>query len=431
MKTFWQIKSQINVDNASNISINNSINTLETDLLIYGDIGKYFNDGNDAKELAIAINNIKTPVLNIHINSSGGDVFAGQAIYTTIKNFKGVKKVYIDGLAASAASLIAMAGDEIIMPKNALMMIHNTQTLFYGDSNSFKKRADDLDKINSTVVSVYQQKTGLDANKLQKMMNQETWLTADEALELGFATQVTDALQIAASIDNTNNKFYLNGIEINLPKQYQSKLQQHFKGNIDGNSSNNSTDSNICSSNTDISNSNHSFSSSINSNISSANSPNNNYFFNKEDNVSNDSTVHNLNTNPITAEYLQHNHADIYNAIFNAGAESNRNSNATNISNATQTERERIKAIDDLNIIGHEKLVYDAKYTNGITPEVLTMQLFKADQQYKTQYLADLAEDAQAVNNVVPVAAPLFKNTKLSNEYMDAFRKEINKEVIK
>ncbi len=369
MKKFWQIKNQSNE---------------EVDLLIYDAIG----EGNNPKELALAINNIKAPVLNIRINSGGGDLFAGQAIYNIIKGFNGLKRVYIDGIAASAASIIAMAGGEIIIPSNTLLMIHNAQALSYGDSQHFNKLANDLNKMNSTLVAVYQQKTGLEANKIQEMLDNETWLSANEALELGFVTQVVDAMDIVAKV--TSNKFFLNGIfvETNNIKN-KSRLQQFFKDNSHGNNCSDGTNANNFGSATDIINSYNSTSSFTGNNDTTDNTSdiyNNNNFFTKENNVAKN----------ITLESFKQEYTGIYNEIFNAGIET-----------GIQVEKARLKAIDELAITGHKELIYSAKYTKSISPEILALQVLKAEQALKTQYLADTTFDAEILNKVKATDAPL------------------------
>jgi ATP-dependent Clp endopeptidase proteolytic subunit ClpP len=139
--------------------------------------------------------------LDIHINSPGGDVFEGAAIYNILKQHKAEKRVFIDGLAASMASVVAMAGDTITMPENAMMMIHNPSTSAYGESKDMKKTAEMLDKIRDTLVSAYAAKTGLEDSKIVAIMDAETWLSAGEAIELGFADETTEAVKIAAAFD--------------------------------------------------------------------------------------------------------------------------------------------------------------------------------------------------------------------------------------
>lgn len=128
-------------------------------------------------------------------------MFAGQAIYSILKRHTAKKIVYVDGLAASSASLIAMAGDVVRMPVNAMMMIHNPWTIARGDSQAFRKLADDLDKIREAMIAAYQAKSGLSSEELTAIMDAETWFTAQEAVEKGFADEIEAAKQVAASLD--------------------------------------------------------------------------------------------------------------------------------------------------------------------------------------------------------------------------------------
>lgn len=139
--------------------------------------------------------------LDIHINSGGGDVFAGFTIYNILARHKAHKTVYIDGLAASIASLIAMAGDEIKMPANSMMMIHNAWAAIAGNAQELRDMADELEKVDGLLRNTYVSKTGLDEAEIADMMANETWFTAEEALEKGFATEVEEAVKIAASLD--------------------------------------------------------------------------------------------------------------------------------------------------------------------------------------------------------------------------------------
>ena len=130
--------------------------------------------------------------IKLYINSNGGSVFEGTAIYNQLKRHPAKKTVYIDGFACSIASVIAMAGDEIIMPRNALMMIHNMWMCAYGNSVELRKAADDLDIINNAGKQAYLQKAGekVDEERLTRMMDDETWLNAKKAVELGFADEI-------------------------------------------------------------------------------------------------------------------------------------------------------------------------------------------------------------------------------------------------
>lgn len=176
------------------------------DIFIYGDIVSYQWDETDTsassfKQDLDALGDIST--INLHINSPGGSVFEGIAIHNMLKRHKANINVYVDGLAASIASVIAMAGDTVYMPKNAMMMIHNPWTLAYGNASEFRKIADDLDRIGNSSKQSYLQKAGdkLTDEKLQEMLDAETWLSADEAYEYGLCDVVEEANQMAASIN--------------------------------------------------------------------------------------------------------------------------------------------------------------------------------------------------------------------------------------
>lgn len=158
--------------------------------------------GHSAKDFAAQLKSLGAiSSLTIRINSPGGDVFEGQAIYSQLKAHKARKTVYVDGLAASIASIIAMAGDEVLMPENAMMMIHDPSSAVWGTAEEMKKLAETLDKVKSTLVSVYARKTGLSHEEVGVMMADETWMTAEEAVSKGFADRQTDALEIAAHFD--------------------------------------------------------------------------------------------------------------------------------------------------------------------------------------------------------------------------------------
>lgn len=136
--------------------------------------------------------------LDVYINSAGGDVFAGQAIYSILKRAKAHITVHIDGLAASIASIVAMAGDEIIMPSNAMMMIHNAWAYTAGNKDELRDMADTLDKIDGVLRGIYMERTGRSEEEIAEKMNAETWFTADEALEFGLIDSVSGEARIAA-----------------------------------------------------------------------------------------------------------------------------------------------------------------------------------------------------------------------------------------
>jgi ATP-dependent protease ClpP protease subunit len=127
--------------------------------------------------------------IRVRINSAGGSVFEGMAIYSLLKQHKAHKTVVVDGFACSIASVIAMAGDTVIMPETAVMMIHNPWTVTIGNAAALRKEADDLDKLGESMRKAYLAKAGdkLNEGKLVEMLNAETYLTAAECIELGLA----------------------------------------------------------------------------------------------------------------------------------------------------------------------------------------------------------------------------------------------------
>lgn len=133
--------------------------------------------------------------INIFINSYGGSVFEGTAIYNQLKRHPAHKTVYVDGFACSIASVIAMAGDEIVMPRNALMMVHNMMMGVMGNAAELRKAADDLDKINEAGREAYLQKAGdkLTSEVIAQLEDDETWLTAEECIRYGLADRYAEA----------------------------------------------------------------------------------------------------------------------------------------------------------------------------------------------------------------------------------------------
>ncbi|MDE3955421.1 Clp protease ClpP [Glaesserella parasuis] len=144
--------------------------------------------------------------IDLHIHSPGGSVFDGIAIYNLLKNHPASKTVYIDGLAASMASVIAMLGDPVIMPKNAMMMIHKPWGIQGGDAEDMRKYADLLDKIENTLIPAYAEKTGKSPEELAEMLKEETWLTAEECVEQGFADKLAEPIKAMASITSQRMK---------------------------------------------------------------------------------------------------------------------------------------------------------------------------------------------------------------------------------
>lgn len=136
--------------------------------------------------------NSGTGEITVWINSPGGDCIAAAQIYNMLVDYKGKVKVYIDGLAASAASVIAMAGDEVLMSPVSMMMIHNPATMAFGDHEDMKKAIDMLDEVKESIINAYEIKSGLSRDKLSKLMDNETWMNANKAVELGLADGIIE-----------------------------------------------------------------------------------------------------------------------------------------------------------------------------------------------------------------------------------------------
>lgn len=160
------------------------------DIYLYDVISPYLPDSN-AKDVVGKLTAMATiPQLNVHINSPGGSVFDGVAIYQALKNHPGTVTTFIDGIAASIASLIAMAGDQVLIGKHAMIMIHNPSGEAYGEATEMRKVADILDQIKTSLVSAYTGKTGKKDQTISDMMDAETWFTAEEAM----AAKLADGL---------------------------------------------------------------------------------------------------------------------------------------------------------------------------------------------------------------------------------------------
>ena len=128
--------------------------------------------------------------ITVWINSPGGDCVAAAQIYNMLSNYAGKVTVKIDGIAASAASVIAMAGDTVLVSPVSMMMIHNPATIAWGDSAEMQKAVAMLEEVKESIINAYEIKTGLDRKKLSKLMDDETWMDANSAVEYGFADEI-------------------------------------------------------------------------------------------------------------------------------------------------------------------------------------------------------------------------------------------------
>lgn len=194
------------------------------EIAIFDEIGGW---GITARQFAQELSSYRDlTLIKLYIHSPGGDVFEGMAIYNLIRNHPARVEVEVLGLAASMASVIAMAGDLIIMPENAMMMIHRPWGIQGGDADSMRRYAELLDKVEDTLVSAYTTKTGLTADAIKTMLAAETWLTGAEAVEQGFADQLAQPLQMAASLTSKRIEEF-----DHMPEQLKNLMAPRGQGN--------------------------------------------------------------------------------------------------------------------------------------------------------------------------------------------------------
>ena len=217
-------------------SIQNKAGGETADIYIFDEIGTY---GVTAQEFINDIKDLKGTSINLRINSLGGDVFDGMAMYNVIKRREAKTTVYIEGIAASIATIIALGADEVVMAENSLFMIHNAWGGTMGEAKDMRKTADTLDKISGELTDIYRKKTGLSYEALQEMMDEETWLNAEEAYELGFVDVISDSIKVAAKYDvskfkNITEEEIQNKLNINIKnRKMTNELKEWFNNKVE------------------------------------------------------------------------------------------------------------------------------------------------------------------------------------------------------
>ena len=222
-------------------------NDNEAEILLYDDIANFDDDKWGYISAKGLINKIKAlgniQNITLRINSNGGNVFQAQAMYNFLRTHPANVTVRVDGIAASAASLVAMAGNKIIMPENSYMMIHNPAGGVMGEADDMREVADILDKIRDMIANAYVARTGQEREKIISLMDAATWMTANEAHELNFCDEVEKAVEITAMAvkdgiifkngfgfaridENMNEKFPKNLATINIQNQVQTKPKE-------------------------------------------------------------------------------------------------------------------------------------------------------------------------------------------------------------
>lgn len=211
-KRFWEWKNQ--ADEGS-----------ERVLELYGTIAEtsWFDDDVTPRMFHDELFAGKGPV-TVWLNSPGGDCIAASQIYTMLMDYQDDVTIKIDGIAASAASVIAMAGTKVLMAPTALMMIHNPMTMAYGNQADMEKAIEMLDEVKESIMNAYEIKTSLSRAKLSHLMDSETWMNANKAIELGFADEILkDSKKDAADIP----AYAFSGKETET--RLMNKLTAHYK----------------------------------------------------------------------------------------------------------------------------------------------------------------------------------------------------------
>jgi ATP-dependent Clp protease protease subunit len=321
----------------------------KAEILVYEAIGDGWYGGLSAKRFA---NDLKAlgelDQIDVRINSPGGVVWDGQAIYNTLKSHKATVNVYIDGIAASMASVIAMAGDTITMPENAMMMIHNPLACVCGEAGEMRKMADRLDKTRDTLIAVYEARTGLNRDEISQMMDAETWMTGKEAADLGFADKVDKAVAMAASFDTEIFKNFKNVPTSLLAIQAVGGAQPNLTQNI----SNQETE-----------------------------------------------------TMTITLDSIKNDHKDIAQALINEGVEKGKvegfeKGKAEGIAAGVKNEQERIQALEAAfkGFEHHAELLATLKADGKTTAEQAAAKILNAEREKRETVAKNLKEDgSQAV----------------------------------
>ncbi len=169
------------------------------DVWIYEEIGKdFWGDGLEAKDFVQELAALEADHITLHLNSPGGNVFEGHAVYNALVAHPARVTTQIEGLAASIASVIALAGERVVMADNALYMIHDPWGMSLGSAEEMRKMADVLDKVAETMVGVYAARSALSEDEIRAAMREETWYSASEAQLAGFVDEVDQRLKVAA-----------------------------------------------------------------------------------------------------------------------------------------------------------------------------------------------------------------------------------------
>ena len=308
------------------------------EIMIYGEIGDYW-DGLDASTLAARIKAASGDSITVRLNTPGGSVFTAQAFYSLLRASGKTVNVFIDGICASAGTIISSAGDSVNMPENAIFMIHNPMTSLYGaNAEEMRETADILDKVQETIIAAYRNKTGQTDEKLKELMATDSYLTASEAKELGFIDNILEPFAVAATMQG--GVLNVNGTKIsserlkNMPKSFVNVVESGKTKGV---------------------------------------------------------------TKVMNLAELQANHPEIYQAALEQGKTSV--DTKTIEANAAKAERERIKDIHASALPGHEEIVAEA-VENGWDAGKFAIAALKADKEKGAEFIQNRNNDANPTAQV-------------------------------
>jgi ATP-dependent protease ClpP protease subunit len=231
MKRRYNFKNQKYEEQLRNIPHNFAVEHDEekgqSKLTIYGDIGEsWWWESTSAADIDNALKEAGKNDLLIHLNSPGGDAFDGIAIYNRLKNHEGKVTINVDGWACSAASVIAMAADELIMGAGSMLMIHEASNFVWGNKKDMRKQADLLEKLEDGIIDIYMTKANVNREEVRNMVDDETWFSANEAVEIGFATSTATSLD-----DNKNEEITQLKAQLSTFQNELEQIKNQFKNN--------------------------------------------------------------------------------------------------------------------------------------------------------------------------------------------------------
>ena len=326
------------------------------ELILYGSIGsdEYWDDISD-KAFKQDIENLgDVENITLYINSPGGSVFSAVAIANTLKNHKAKVTANIDGLAASAATIITSACDTVRMPKNALFMIHNPITFAYGNNQEMQKTVKMLDKVKNSIIETYLNKTKTDKETLSELMDNETWMNAEEAKEYGFIDEILDENVEKEVIEN---KLIINNMAFDISRFKNFKEKKNREPRV------------------------------INISVNSTGSPEE--IADKFRNILNSTENQKNKGGNMTLEELKNKFPELCNQIFNEGKEA-----------GITKERERMREIDNLDVSNYSELVENAKYNDPVEASVLAVNILNKQKEERIEKLQNIKNDSQ--NNFTP-----------------------------